>query len=113
MSWSNSDYPANRHEEAHIAFLEQQDRIELADLAADEAEERTAREMAFSDTHFCDDACLETLEHTAACQADNAFDADYSDNPVIHAANLRARQQAIRFAAAEHNPHDTWEERAA
>ena len=51
---------------------ERRERDEARELRAQEAEERTAREMAFSDTHFCDDACFETLEHSAACQALNA-----------------------------------------
>jgi hypothetical protein len=51
---------------------ERAERDEQRELLAQAAEERTAREMAFVDTHFCELDCFENLVHTAGCQAFNA-----------------------------------------
>lgn len=65
MSWDPRDYDGVTFE------TERRDRDEERELLAQEAEERTAREMAFIDTHFCELDCFERLEHTAGCREAN------------------------------------------
>jgi hypothetical protein len=63
MSWDPRDYDGVTYES------ERRERDELRELLAREAEEETAREMAFRDTPHCESACYETMIHTAACSA--------------------------------------------
>lgn len=65
MSWNPRDY------EGATLETERADHNEERELLAQEAEGRTAREMAFVDTHFCELDCFERLEHTLECQTFN------------------------------------------
>lgn len=65
MSWDPTNYDGMTLETEHA------ERDECRELLAQEDEERTAREMAFVDTHFCELDCFERLEHTLECRTYN------------------------------------------
>lgn len=66
---------------------------ERLDALAQEAEERRARELAFNETPFCEEACYETMIHTVACQAINS--------PVTAAISGWRRSQQIAVVISE------------
>ncbi len=50
---------------------EREAEVERCAAIAQEAEEERARELAFHDTPFCEEACYETMIHAPACVAVN------------------------------------------
>jgi len=92
MSWNANEYPPTMAEADRIDREEEEIR---AELAAQEEEERDAREEAFgkTGTPWCEIECYQKLAHTVACQAINA--------PVLAAVDgwrraLNAAQSAPR-----------------
>lgn len=72
---------------------ERAERDELRALSLQADKDRTAREMAFRETLFCELQCYETCVHTVGCQMTN--------EPVTAALGAWRRSQVIAIRESE------------